>query len=161
MSEEAWLSCRDSESTLQVVGLRSQSKFVTRVQAAVAISPDRARKPVQTGNMQERQGKREWLFGVLSFCHKVTVTFVQHFQSKHGNVSDCHLLFQYINNICRHRCEEIHSNPRMPRFIIVVTITEIDPRFSNTSAAHICHGCKPIARNKESLALHAQIPVIS
>jgi len=47
--------------------MEMQSKFVTQVQAAAAISPDKARRQAQTGNMREEQGKRGWLFGVLSF----------------------------------------------------------------------------------------------
>src|SRR4030095_12931974 len=101
---------RDPVSMLQASEMGWRSKFAEQVLAAAASSPDRARRPVRIGNIQEQQGKRGWLSGFLLFFHEEMVTFVHHSLMKHGEASGHHLLFQYINNIRRHGGKEIHDD---------------------------------------------------
>lgn len=69
--------------------------------------------------------------------------------------------FQNINNIRGYRREEIHSYPRTPLFIIIITVAQVDPRLSDAAPAHIRHRGKPVTWDIKLLALHAQIPALS
>ena len=67
------------------------------------------------------------------------------------------MLFENIRDVLWYGCEEIDRNHRMPGFVIVVAVTEIDPWLSNTAAAGIFDSGKTVTGNKNRLTTQAEI----